>query len=208
VTAHPPVLDAREGSSLDTALAALAGGAVVGIPTDTVYGLAARVDRPEAMAAIFRAKGRPAGLALPVLVGRWRQAQEVAGRWPRQASQLAARFWPGALTVVVPARPEIGPHLGGDGVTVGLRRPDHALVRRLCRRAGPLATTSANPHGLPPATTAQEVAAAFDVSEVALVLDGGTCDGQPSTVVDCTVNPPTCLRQGAIDWSWIEASLR
>jgi L-threonylcarbamoyladenylate synthase len=208
VSGHPPVLDGQDPASLPAVLAALDEGRVVGIPTDTVYGLAARIDRHDAMAAIFRAKGRPAGLALPVLIGRWRHVDEVAATWPRQASQLSARFWPGALTVVVPALPTIGPHLGGDGVTVGLRRPDHTLVRRLCRKAGPLATTSANPHGQPPCTTAAEVAAAFDGADVALVLEGGTCDGLPSTVVDCTSPTPKCLRQGAIEWSWIEASLR
>lgn len=206
--APPPVLDAADPASLDAATAALAAGRVVAIPTDTVYGLAARVDRPDALAAIFVAKGRPAGLALPVLVGRWRQAREVASSWPRAASMLAARFWPGALTVVVPVDPTLGAHLGGNGTSVGLRRPRHHFVEALCRRAGPLATTSANPHGLPPCATAREVTDAFSEKEVALVIDGGTCDGRPSTVVDCTVSPPECLREGAIAWSWIEASLR
>ena len=190
------------------ALEALDEGMVVGIPTDTVYGLAARIDRPAAMAAIFSAKGRPPGLALPVLVGRWREARAVARTWPRSASMLAARFWPGPLTVVVPADPALGAHLGGDGTTVGLRLPRQRFVRALCRRAGPLATTSANAHGAPPCRTAGEVRAAFDVADVALVIDAGPCDGEPSTVVDCTASPPVCLRAGAIDWSWIEASLR
>jgi L-threonylcarbamoyladenylate synthase len=89
-----------------------------------------------------------------------------------------------------------------------LRLPDRQFVRRLCLAAGPLAVTSANPHGKPPCTTAEQVRRAFDVSEVALVVDGGTCDGAPSTVVDCTVTPPACLRAGAIGWSSIEESLR
>lgn len=204
----PQVLDAADRSSLDAAVAALGDGKVVAIPTDTVYGLAARIDRPDAMAAIFAAKGRPPGLALPVLVGRWRQARAVASSWPRSASMLAARFWPGALTVVVPVDERLGAALGGNGTTVGLRRPHHKLVEALCRRAGPIATTSANRHGLPPCTTAADVRDTFGESDVALVIDGGTCDGQPSTVVDCTVSPPACLREGAIAWSWIEASLR
>ena len=152
--------------------------------------------------------GRPPGLALPVLVGRWRQARAVARAWPRAASMLAGRFWPGALTVVVPVDPSLGVHLGGNGTTVGLRRPRHRFVQALSRRAGPLATTSANRHGAPPCTTAAQVCGAFSLQDVALVVDGGTCDGQPSTVVDCTVSPPACLREGAIAWSWIEASLR
>jgi L-threonylcarbamoyladenylate synthase len=181
---------------------------VVAIPTDTVYGLAARLDRPEGMAAIFEAKGRPVDLALPVLVGTWRQARQVASQWPRSASMLAARFWPGALTVVVPVAPETGRHLGGDRSSVGLRRPHHRFVQALCRRAGPLAVTSANRHAAQPCTTAEEVRTMFRAGEVALVVDGGLCDGEPSTVVDCTVTPPARLREGAVPWPWIEASLR
>jgi L-threonylcarbamoyladenylate synthase len=187
------------------ALAALAAGRVVAVPTDTVYGLAARIDRPAALAEIFALKGRPDDLALPVLVGRWRQVRQVASSWPRDASMVAARFWPGPLTVVVPARPEVGRLLGGDGRTVGLRRPRHRLVQSLCRAAGPLAVTSANPHGAPPCTTAAEVVAAFPGLDV---VDGGRCDGVPSTVADCTVSPPLCRRQGGVPWSWVEAALR
>ncbi|HVX21245.1 MAG TPA: L-threonylcarbamoyladenylate synthase [Acidimicrobiales bacterium] len=205
----PEVLAFGDRGALAAAARVLDAGGVVALPTDTVYGLAARVDRPEGVAAIFAAKGRPPEVALPVLIGRWRQLHQVAADWPKQASVLASRFWPGALTVVVPARPEVGPVLGGDGATVGLRRPGHRGVRRLCRLAGPLAVTSANRHGELPCGTAAQVAEAFpDGGSVALVLDGGPCDGQPSTVVDCTVSPPTCLREGGIPWSWIEASLR
>lgn len=204
----PEVVAAGDPAALDAAKAALEEGRVVALPTDTVYGLGASIERPEGMAAVFRAKGRPAGLALPVVVGRWRQAREVAAAWPKSASQLAARFWPGALTVVVPVDPGLGRHLGGDGVTVGLREPDHKFVRALCRVAGPIALTSANRHAQPPCTTAEEVVAAFGPDDIALVVDGGPCEGAPSTVVDCTVNPPACLRAGAVEWSWVEASLR
>jgi L-threonylcarbamoyladenylate synthase len=207
-TVAPAVLPAGDPGTLAAVAATLDAGKVVAIPTDTVYGLGARIDRPEGMAAVFRAKGRPPGLALPVVVGRWRQAREVAAQWPRSASQLAARFWPGALTVVVPVDPELGRHLGGDGATVGLREPDHRFVRALCRLAGPLALTSANRHAEPPCTTAEAVRAAFTAQDVALVVDGGTCDGEPSTVADCTVHPPACLRPGAVDWSWVQASMR
>lgn len=207
-TERPPVVPAEDPAALDAAAAALAAGRVVAIPTDTVYGLGASIERPDGMAAVFAAKGRPPGLALPVVVGRWRQARQVAARWPRPASQLAARFWPGALTVVVPVDPELGKLLGGDGATVGLREPDHRFVRALCRLAGPIALTSANRHAEPPCTTAEAVRATFGDHEVALVVDGGRCDGAPSTVADCTVRPPACLRAGAIEWSWIKASLR
>jgi L-threonylcarbamoyladenylate synthase len=186
-------------------LAALAAGAVVGLPTDTVYGLGARLDRPEALAAVFEAKGRPPGLALPVLVSDEAQARSVAADWPPLAARLAGGLWPGALTLVVPVDPARGRRLGGDGRTVGLRCPDHRLVRSLCAEAGPLAVTSANPHGAPPATTAEAVRAAFASSAaVAVVLDGGTCDGVPSTVVDATGPEPVCLRPGGLAWADVE----
>lgn len=204
----PQVVAAGERGAMTAALEALEAGLVVAIPTDTVYGLAARIDRPDGLAAIFAAKDRPPDLALPVLVGSWRQARRVAAKWPRTASMMAARFWPGPLTVVVPAYPELGALLGGDGRTVGLRRPRHRVVQSLCREAGPLAVTSANRHSELPCTTAAEVAAAFTVDEVVLLVDGGRCDGVPSTVVDCTVAPPGCLREGGVPWSWVEASLR
>lgn len=208
-----------EGSS-GPVLEALAAGSVVAVPTDTVYGLAARIDRPGALAALFELKGRPGDLALPVLIGRWGQLDLVAETWPRDASMIAARFWPGPLTVVVPARPAVGPLLGSPGTTVGIRRPKYRFIRALCARAGPLAVTSANRHGEAPCRTAAEVIAAFDRppgagvagaapgSPLALVVDGGRCDGVPSTVVDCTVSPPVCLRPGAVPWDWVEAALR
>ncbi|HUZ11096.1 MAG TPA: L-threonylcarbamoyladenylate synthase [Acidimicrobiales bacterium] len=222
------VVPARGAAGVAAAAAALEAGGLIALPTDTVYGLAARVDRPRALAAIFVAKGRPAGLALPVLVGRWRQVHAVAAEWPRSASMLAARFWPGPLTVVVPARPEIGRALGGDGTTVGVRRPAHRFVRALCIAAGPLAVTSANRHGQPPCVTVEEVLAAFaepagpggpgsaaacegspaPPGALSLVVDGGRCDGLPSTVVDCTRPSPRCLREGAVPWAWVEAAAR
>jgi len=204
---RPRVVASADRRSQVAVLEALEGGSVVAVPTDTVYGLAARVDRTEAIAAVFEAKARPAELALPVLIGRWRQVREVAAEWPRNASMVAARFWPGPLTVVVRAIDGLGERLGSEG-TVGVRCPDHRTVQGLCRRAGPLAVTSANRHGEPPCTSAAEVVEAFDASQVALVLDGGRCDGEPSTVVDCTVDPPACLREGGVPWAWVEAALR
>jgi L-threonylcarbamoyladenylate synthase len=191
---------------LGRVLAALNAGQVVGLPTDTVYGLGARLDRPEALARVFEVKGRPDALALPVLVATAGQAARVAQEWPEQARQLSARYWPGPLTLVVPLRPALWDTLGGDGRTVGLRRPAHRLLRRVCRATGPLAVTSANRHGEPPATTADAVAALG--GPLALVLDGGRCEGTPSTVADCTVDPPRLLREGGVPWAWVEAALR
>jgi L-threonylcarbamoyladenylate synthase len=181
---------------------ALAAGAVVGIPTDTVYGLAAIVGSDEALAQIFELKGRPADLALPVLIAGLDQAESFIGRSDRRLSELARRFWPGALTVVVSAdsRPPSG--LGGDGESVGLRCPADDAVRRLCRLAGPLAVTSANRHGEAPITTAPELEAVFG-DLVDPVLDGGTRNGVPSSVVSIVENDATLLRSGPIAWSEI-----
>ena len=181
---------------LSAAMEALDRGEVVAIPTDTVYGLAAGIDRPEARERIYELKRRPSGLELPVLAADADQAWELASAVPAAARRLADRFWPGALTIIVPAE---------TGETVGLRVPANDPVAELCRACGPLATTSANLHGEPPLTTAVAVRGAFggDV----LVVDGGTCDGAASTVVDCTVDPPTLLREGAIGWVEVQRAL-
>lgn len=195
------------------ALRALSDGEVVAIPTDTVYGLAARLDRPRAIESIFAIKMRPHDQSLPVLIGRIKQLDSVVAEWPRAARQLANRFWPGAITLVVPARPDVGELVGGSGETVGVRLPRNRIARSLIKKAGPLVVTSANLHGQPESTTSLDVVRSFvggqdDRSSPVLVLDGGTCDSAPSTVVDCTVSPPACIREGGVPSSWVEAALR
>jgi L-threonylcarbamoyladenylate synthase len=185
---------------------ALAAGSVVGLPTDTVYGLAARLDCAS-VERVFAAKGRPTRLALPVLVGAREQVGLVAASFPEPALAIAERFWPGPLTLVLRAKRSIGVLVGGDGKTVGIRWPDHPLVEQLCLEVGPLAVTSANRHGERPCTSASEVRATFDAGEVAAVVDGGDCDGTPSSVLDCSRRRPTCLREGAVRWFEIEAVL-
>ena len=182
------------------AIEALAAGAVVAIPTDTVYGLAVSPLRPGATSSLFALKGRPESVELPVLVADRLQAETLAGPdgLSPTAARLADHFWPGALTIVVPRRRGLSWELGGAGDTIGLRCPAHELARALCRALGPLATTSANLHSRPPLVTAADVAAAFGPELV--VLDGGRCDGAPSTVVDTTVQPARCLRTGAVEW--------
>lgn len=191
---------------LESAIAALRGGQVVALPTDTVYGLAAAPAVPGATALVFAAKRRPTGLDLPVLVGDRDQAKAWAEGWPPLVERLSATFWPGALTLVVRRRNDLmAIDLGGDAGTVGLRCPDHAIPRHLCRAVGPLATTSANRHGAAPLETADAVRAEFG-DEVAVVLDGGRCAGAPSTVVDCTGAEPRLLREGRVPWAEVEAA--
>jgi tRNA threonylcarbamoyl adenosine modification protein (Sua5/YciO/YrdC/YwlC family) len=181
------------------AVAALREGLAIVIPTDTVYGLAADPVRPGATARLFEAKGRPTRVQLPVLVDSIEQADSV-GTVDERARRLMERFWPGGLTVVVRRRPGVDLELGDDTGTVGVRCPDHPVARRLCAEAGPLAATSANLHGRDTPATAPEVAALFG-DAVAVVVDGGRCEGQPSTVVDCTGTDVVLLREGAVAWS-------
>jgi L-threonylcarbamoyladenylate synthase len=191
------ILAASSPGVLASAADALAAGQLVVIPTDTVYGIAARSDRPEALAALFAAKGRPASLALPVLAADAGQAAQV-GRLDGVAGVLAGAFWPGPLTIVVDRAPGFDADLGGDGTTVGLRVPAYDEVLALLALTGPLATTSANRSGQPTPPTAGEVAAVFGTS-VALYLDGGPArGGAASSVVSVTGNVLAVLRAGPI----------
>ncbi len=191
--------------TLDRAIGALHDGWVVAIPTDTVYGLAVDPWNAGAVERLFAVKERPPEVALPVLVGDRRQLDLVAGRLDGAAAHLADRYWPGPLTLVVPRQPGFTADLGGPSAarqTVGVRLPDYPLIRDLCRKTGPLAVSSANRHGRTPASSAGQVAEAFVGSEhLAFVLDGGPCQGTPSTVVECRGPASRCLREGALPWS-------
>jgi len=195
----PAFGDPPPAEGIQKAGEALAAGWPVGIPTDTVYGLAADPFQPGATDRVFEAKRRPRALNLPLLVDGIEQALSVATAVPSIALALMDRFWPGALTLVIPVRPGLGTDLGEDEATVGVRCPDHPVPLALCAATGPLATTSANRHGQPTLTTAEEVAGEFG-DEVPVVLDAGTCTGDPSTVVDCTGVEPKLLREGRIPW--------
>jgi tRNA threonylcarbamoyl adenosine modification protein (Sua5/YciO/YrdC/YwlC family) len=141
-----------------------------------------------------------------VLVAGIDQALAI-GVWSDSARRAAVAIWPGAVTIVVPRRGDVELHLGGDGRSVGIRWPDHALATDLCERFGPLAATSANLHGEPPLLTAQQVVEAFSGS-VDVVVDGGICQGTASTVVDLTGGEPVVLREGSVSRSVIESALR
>jgi tRNA threonylcarbamoyl adenosine modification protein (Sua5/YciO/YrdC/YwlC family) len=200
-----PVPLAVDADSLALAADALRNGAVVAVPTDTVYGLAADPHQPRAIERLFALKERPTSVALPVLVAGRDQLSAVCGPLGRAAEHLAGRFWPGPLTLVVPRRRSFTADLGGPPSarqTVGVRWPDHPVIESLCRRLGPLAVTSANRHGSAPATGAGQVAEIFSGEEgLALILDGGVCQGIPSTVVECRGPAIRSLREGAIPWA-------
>ena len=200
--------DPPSPAALNQAIEVLTQGRPIGLPTDTVYGLAADPFLPGAADRLFEAKRRPRTVNLPVLVSGVDQALALATAVPSTASVLMDRFWPGALTVVLPARPGLGleADLGDDDATIGIRCPAHPVPLALCAAVGPLATTSANRHGEPTLTTASDVAAAFG-DALLVVLDGGPCTGSASTVVDCTGVEPKLLREGRVPWSELVAAL-
>jgi tRNA threonylcarbamoyl adenosine modification protein (Sua5/YciO/YrdC/YwlC family) len=183
------VIPGALAGALEPAAKALQAGEVVVLPTETVYGLAALPAVPGATRRIFELKGRAADVPLAVLGADAGQALDLAEP-PVDAlvHEVAARCWPGPLTLVLRRRPGLGYELGEPATTIGLRCPDHPIVRQLAAVVGPIATTSANLHGQPPPGTAAEVADLFG-DGVAVVLDGGRCTGLPSTVVDATGAP-------------------
>lgn len=193
------VLRAEEPEALETALAWLQQGEVIAFPTDTVYGLGVRVDDEAAVERLYRVKGRPAELALPLLLAEAEDMEKVCRDVPTEARLLSARFWPGPLTLVLWKRPWIPSRVTGGRPTVAVRLPDHPLPRELARRLGrPLASSSANRSGEPPPATADEVRAQLE-GRLPLILDGGRCaQARPSTLLDLTVKPPRILRPGPI----------
>lgn len=181
----------------EVAEAALAGRLVV-FPTDTVYGLATRPDDPEATTRLFEAKGRPRDLALPVLAPSAEAARSVA-ELDERAELLADAFWPGGLTIVMPRSDRsAGWVLGGDGSSVGVRVPAHPLARAVLAAAGPLAVTSANRSGEPPASTCDGLRATFGDLVAVYLCEDRPLEGASSTVVDLAHGAARLLRRGAL----------
>lgn len=192
-------------AGLTEAAAILQSGGVVAFPTDTVYGLGALADCPDAVRRIFEIKKRPLTQALPVLAADVEQAASVADDIPEAARLLMARFWPGALTLVLPRAVWIPDEVTAGGLTIAVRVPAHPLTLALIHVAGgPLVGTSANVHGHPSPVTADGVREQLGDS-VDLTIDGGRAPGGiESTVVDVSVSPPRILRQGIIKREDIE----
>ena len=185
-------------ASLDHAVTLLKNGGVVAFPTDTVYGVGVHPFQPEAVRKLFRIKGRPSDKPIPILVGLIEDVERVARNLPEPFFYLADRFWPGELTLIVEAK-DLPLEITAGGKTVGVRMPNHPLALQLMRRfGGPIATTSANPSGEPPATSAADVRAQLG-NLVDLVLDGGeTSTKVASTVLDLSTSPPQIRRHGGI----------
>ncbi|MBV8656442.1 MAG: threonylcarbamoyl-AMP synthase [Burkholderiales bacterium] len=195
-------------TDLDQALALLRAGDLVGIPTETVYGLAADARQPEAVAKIFALKGRPADHPVIVHIAGREQLSDWACDIPDAAWKLADAFWPGSLTLILKRQPHVPDAVTGGQDTVGLRAPAHPLTHALLQRfGGGLAAPSANQFGHVSPTTAAHVYAEFG-DRVPLILDGGPCQvGVESTIVGLTGDTPTLLRPGGVPREAIEAVL-
>ena len=200
------ILSADAPGAIERAIEILASGRPIAFPTDTVYGVGAHALLPEAVARLFSVKERPLGLAVPLLLADAACMDAVCLDIPPVAWDLARRFWPGALSLILHRAPVVPEVVAAGGPTVAVRVPDHVLVRTICRRLGaPLAATSANLHGLPDAVTAQ-AACAYLKGHIPLVLDGGPSHGGvASTLLDLTVVPPAIRRRGPVTVEQIAA---
>lgn len=204
------ILDGTLDASVQAAARALQQGLLLGLPTETVYGLAADSDNDAAVAQIFAAKGRPANHPLIVHVADAAAITRYAQAVPVFAQQLIDAFWPGPLTLILPRLPQAAQASTGGQDSVGLRCPSHPVahaVLQACQQLDPpvwgVSAPSANKFGRVSPTTAQHVATEF--GDELLVLDGGACEvGIESTIVDCTRGVPVLLRPGAITRDDIE----
>jgi L-threonylcarbamoyladenylate synthase len=192
----PEVVAASDASAVTRVVDVLDSGGVVVLPTDTVYGLAASARLGDAVGRLFTLKGRRADVPIAVLCADHEQAFGLTGP-PHPDARLLAGHWPGPLTLVLPRRPGLEWQLGEPAATIGVRCPDHDLVRAVAAQVGPLATTSANRHGVPTPVEAAAAAASL-TGPVDLVVDGGTLVGEASTVVDLTGPVARVLRQGVL----------
>lgn len=215
----PRTLNASDPAAIEAAAQRLAAGGLVGMPTETVYGLAADAGHASAVRGIFEAKGRPSDHPLIVHVppadgGDWRAAvAPLAHNVPDFAVALMKAFWPGPLTLILPRRPEVAAVAAGGQDSVGVRCPSHPVAQALLKAARAhgvlgVAAPSANRFGRVSPTTAAHVAEEFaDLSdEQLLILDGGACPvGIESTIVDCSRGHPVLLRPGMVTPAQIEA---
>lgn len=200
-------LAADRGVALATAAKELQAGGIVVFPTDTVYGVGGDAFNRFATARLFEVKRRPRAMPLPVLVARPRQAWALCSEVPRQAADLVASFWPGALTLILPVADGLSIDIGETKGRIAVRMPAHDDLLELIAMVGPLAATSANISGSPTPPTIEEIAGELG-DQVPLYLDGGPASADvPSTIVDLARWRPKIVREGAIPRSTIESVL-
>ncbi|SRR5579884_107362 len=179
------------------AVNALRDGGVLAVPTDTVYGLICLYDCEPAIRRIFEMKGRPASNPLPVLMGSAAELPLVCREVPQQAWGLIGEFWPGPLTIVLPAHPSLSPMITAGTGTVGVRVPKNQRLLEILETAAlPVASTSANLSGTPPAEQQEDLGVMADL--VDLVVPRDSSAGVPSTVVDLTTSPVLIRRRGSV----------
>jgi L-threonylcarbamoyladenylate synthase len=200
------ILRTDSPDAIQHALDVLNNGGMVAFPTDTVYGLGARVFDEKAVESIYTAKDRPVEKAIPVLIADAEDMDKVGVDIPDIARRIAFRFFPGPLTCIIPKKPTLPQAISATS-TVGVRVPDHEVARALLRAVGPMAVTSANISGQPSPSTAEEVFAQLK-GRIELIIDGDkTPGGVPSTVVDCTGGEIKILREGPISLEEIRSKL-
>jgi L-threonylcarbamoyladenylate synthase len=200
------VLPIGDPSAISQADNLIRSGGVIAFPTDTVYGIGASAFQGEAIEKIYQIKDRSHLKAIPILVADPADLRRITPPLSQTARRLVDRFWPGALTLVLPILPSL-PQILSPTPSIGIRIPDHKAVRGLLRVVGPLAATSANLSGDIPALNADQVEASLG-NRIQLILDGGKVPGGiPSTVVDCSGEHPILLREGPLSWGEIRGYL-
>ena len=187
----------------------VAAGGVLAFRTDTFYGLGADPFNREALGRVNSLKGRDGGKPILVVISDAVEAEHFIAHHTTLFNSVSARFWPGALTIIVKAKPQVPEELTAGSMTIGLRLPDDDIVRAFVRSCGgALTATSANLAGEPPARTAEEVAHAFPVG-LDLIVDGGASSSdKPSTVIDLSGERARLVREGVISRSELEETLR
>ncbi|BBZ32422.1 L-threonylcarbamoyladenylate synthase [Mycolicibacterium confluentis] len=188
----------QRATGIASAVSAAKGGRLVVIPTDTVYGIGADAFDSAAVAALLAAKGRGRDMPVPVLVGSWHTIEGLVYTVPQSARELIRAFWPGALSLVVRQAPSLQWDLGDADGTVMLRMPLHPVAIEVLRAVGPMAVSSANISGHPPAVSVDQARTQLG-ERVEVYLDGGPAEqGSASTIVDLSGPAPRILREGPI----------
>ena len=199
--------ESQRATGISAAVSAVKGGRLVVLPTDTVYGIGADAFDGAAVSALLAAKGRGRDMPVPVLVGSWTTIDGLVYTAPTAARELIRAFWPGALSLVVRQAPSLQWDLGDANGTVMLRMPLHPVAIELLRAVGPMAVSSANVSGQPPAITVSDAVEQLG-DKVEVYLDGGTAEAQAaSTIVDLTGPQPKILREGPVTAARIGAVL-
>jgi L-threonylcarbamoyladenylate synthase len=200
------IIPAEEPTAIPHAADVLAHNGVVAFPTDTVYGIGALAFEEEAIERLYFIKGRSHSKAIAILISDIHELELVTPHPSKMALDIAKRFWPGPVTMILPQHPNVPDALSALP-TIGVRIPDHPVALALLRETGPLGVTSANLSGSANTSSAQEVIAQLD-GRVHLIIDGGATPGKvPSTVVDLTTAEMRILRQGPVTMKDLESVL-